>query len=552
MRFLSILTIQILGLCITIQAQTASIQFVHCSSDSALSSVDVWVDTIKIIDDLDFRSSSTRIILDTGIYYNISICPSNSNDTANNFHKDSIIFHFENHNQAFLTGFVTSGYNPFFNINLSVYETLLSAGSIDESAVTFFNAGTDVGVIDITNSTYNNQPIVSALQYSERASYSIIEAFNYIFKFSDNDDQKVIRELEVFLGDLKLGDSAFTLVITGFEDRAANFNGPSLGFHIVRNSGGLFIPVNNALSQIQIINNVADPAFSSLDFYLNNNLASDNLKFRNATGYLEVPSGRILELLAAPNNSSSVNDSLMKIETALEYGKSYVYVLNGLEDQNISPYRPIGFSGLESKKVAGTGYNCDIAWVHGATDMNGVSINETSQLGESLFSNSQYGDFEGYVSIPSANYQIELKDHTTEDVLLNYSAPLSQLGGSAQTWVLSGFIDSSFSDSTNRLGIFVATQVGGPMYELSTSTGFSEPVKNRFSISPNPAANWVQLHNVDDATSYAIYDLDGKLWMNGYSRTDEILDCSTLQSGIYYLLIKQGDYQQSERLVIVK
>ena len=530
--------------------QQATLQFVHCSADSALNTVDIWVDTTKVFDDFNFRTSSSPILMDTGLSMEISICASNSNDTSNSLFKDSIILTNSSRYQVFLAGNITQGYTPFYDLQLSLNEAESTPSLIEHSAFAFYNGASDLDSIDISDITASITQLVADLKFSQLSHYNEIEAFNYVFRIQKGGNTDVIRELKFFLGDQQLMDSAFTVAITGFDNRSANYNGPALGFHIVRNYGGLFIPLDNALTQIQIINNVPEKSLGSLDFYINGNLSADNLKFRSSTGYINVASGRAMELSAANSSSSNSNDSIVRIESQLEYGKEYTFILNGLQDSNISPYRPLTFTEFRSKKTASTGYNCDISWVHGATDLDEISVNETSQLGRSLFSQSTFGNFEEYQSIPAANYQIEIKNELSDQVLLSYSVPFSQIGGSAQTWILSGFSDTNSSDSTNRLGVYVATQLGGQLAELNTPTGIKPANKNGITIFPNPTNGIIRLREVFESIDYSIYGLDGKLWLKGSTHKDFSINLDSLQSGIYFMLLESGDYIQTERLIL--
>ena len=547
----SILFAVLLFVC-TVRSQQASLQLVHCSADSALSKVDVWIDSIKILDDFNFRSSSAQLNIDTGTFMIISLCPSNSIDTSNSFYRDSFKLTNDKYFQVFVTGFVTSGYTPFHEINLSIFEVKAISVLSNYSEFAFFNGASDLGTIDILDITTNISQLVNNLDYSQLSDYNSLEAFNYFLRICEGSGTDIIRELEFFLGDQQLNDSAFTVVFTGFEDRSANLNGPSLGFHIVRSTGGLFIPLDNAFAQIQIIQNVPEKALSSLDFYFNGNLSVDNLQFRTSTGFINVASGRKFELAAAMNNSSTVADSLIRLETELVHGETYTYVLSGLQDQSIIPFKPLTFSEITTKKVASTGYNCDIVWVHGATDVDQVSVLETSQLGESIFSQSSFGQVSDYRTIPAANYQIKVQTDLEETVILSYSVPLSQLGGSAQTWVLSGISDTNTRDSSNRIGVFVATPSGGPLTELNTSTSIQAFSFDGLSIFPNPTAGLLQVQNLRESTNYDVYSLDGRLLQNGSINRNATIDISRLQNGIYYIQFSQGELIDSKRIVLTK
>ncbi|MBT5977488.1 MAG: DUF4397 domain-containing protein, partial [Flavobacteriales bacterium] len=60
--FLKHLTVLVLVFCGGFaQAQTSFVQFANNSADDELISVDVWMDTVQLIDNLSFRSASDPI-----------------------------------------------------------------------------------------------------------------------------------------------------------------------------------------------------------------------------------------------------------------------------------------------------------------------------------------------------------------------------------------------------------------------------------------------------------------------------------------------------------
>ncbi len=76
-----------------------------------------------------------------------------------------------------------------------------------------------------------------------------------------------------------------------------------------------------AQAELQVIHNCADPAAASVDVYVNGALTLDNFNFREATPFLNVPSGVTLNIGIAPSNSSSVNDTLVNIPVVLTAGE---------------------------------------------------------------------------------------------------------------------------------------------------------------------------------------------------------------------------------------
>lgn len=533
--------------------QVAQIQIVHCSADSALSEVDVWIDSVKVFDNVSFRTSTSLFALDTNTGYRISICNANSNDTIGCLYSDSLSFNSADKFQLYISGSVSNGYTPLKPLTLTKSMALRNESNYTGySDFIVFNGSSDIGKIDLAEITINNNLLANDLDFATGTEYNSLESFNYILRLRDSSSTQVIREIAFNLGDQMLSDSAFTLVLTGFVNRSQNLNGPALSLSIVRSQGGVFIPLNNATASLQIIHNSADPSLTSLDFYVNGNLIVDQLKYRNATGYLNVPSGIPFELSVAPANSSSVDDSLSTYHAQLESGKSYVSIVNGLGNTSITPFKPLSISTFESKKSANTGYNCEIAFAHGATDLDAVFIDEVSQINSTLFNQTLFGEITDYQTIPAANYEIILKNVDAESIIKSYRATLSQLGGEAQTWILSGFVDTNQSDSTNRIGIFTAKTAGGPLIELNSATGIDDQAQNRVKIQPNPSAGVFNISGILATANYNVYSIDGTLIKSGIASSTEHFNLESLVNGIYYLSLDLGSNIETHRLVISK
>ena len=83
-------------------------------------------------------------------------------------------------------------------------------------------------------------------------------------------------------------------------------------------------------AELQVIHNAADPAAASVDVYVNGTLTLNNFAFRTATPFVSLPAGIPLNIGVAPDNSTSVNDTLKNFEVTLTSGDRYIAVANGV------------------------------------------------------------------------------------------------------------------------------------------------------------------------------------------------------------------------------
>ncbi|MBK7964694.1 MAG: DUF4397 domain-containing protein [Bacteroidetes bacterium] len=95
-----------------------------------------------------------------------------------------------------------------------------------------------------------------------------------------------------------------------------------------------------AQAELQVIHNSADPAASVVDIYINGNLTLNDFAFREATPYIPVPSGTILNIGIAPGNSMSVNDTLVNIPVTLVQNQRYVAIASGVLNPSLFTANP--------------------------------------------------------------------------------------------------------------------------------------------------------------------------------------------------------------------
>ncbi|MEE4178618.1 MAG: T9SS type A sorting domain-containing protein, partial [Bacteroides sp.] len=105
---------------------------------------------------------------------------------------------------------------------------------------------------------------------------------------------------------------------------------------------------------------------------------------------------------------------------------------------------------------------------HGSTDAPTVSVWETGVGAGQIISDFTYGDFAGYLELPTADYVLEVRTADGETTVVAYSAPLATLGleGAALTVVASGFLNPANNSDGDAFGLFVALASGGDLIAL--------------------------------------------------------------------------------------
>ncbi|HEY1031809.1 MAG TPA: DUF4397 domain-containing protein [Flavipsychrobacter sp.] len=256
-------------------------------------------------------------------------------------------------------------------------------------------------------------------------------------------------------------------------------------------------------ARVQIIHNSPDAAAASVDIYLNGVKTLDNVPFRAATAFLDVPAGVPINVGIAPQNSTTVADTFYNLSTTLTAGAKYIAVANGIESSTgYSPAVPFRVSVYNMGREAATNAaNTDVLVVHGSTDAPTVDVRSGVNT---LVDDIAFGNFAGYLELPTADYKIRVTTTTGATTVQTYSAPLQTLNldGEAIVVLASGFLTPANNSNGPAFGLYVALASGGSLIPLPTT-------------DPEALARVQAIHNCADAAADAV-----DVYLNG----DKLLD----------------------------
>ena len=155
-------------------------------------------------------------------------------------------------------------------------------------------------------------------------------------------------------------------------------------------------------AQVQIIHNAADPAAEVVDIYVQFNhdeIKLEDVAFRTATPFLELPSGTPINVIISPANSQDSHDRIRAFhDIHLQHGETYHIVANGLvshqgfagnPDHRETAFDLFIFENARLESEEESGENVDIRVFHGVTDAPEVGVNAN---GEAIIPGFSYGD----------------------------------------------------------------------------------------------------------------------------------------------------------------
>ena len=223
--------------------------------------------------------------------------------------------------------------------------------------------------------------------------------------------------------------------------------------------------IDPPLARVQIIHNSAAVPVE-VDIFADGELLLGGLDFRHATPFLDLPAGVEIELNIAPAGAG-IDASVFNTTVEFDPDGTYIVVAAGdlIKDTSFNIFK---FD--EGREVANEPANTDVLAFHGSTDAGTVSIWETAFFDGEIIGDFEFGDFEGYLELATANYILEVRDAAGENTIASYYAPLANLGleGQALVVLASGFLNPPPDDKSDPLafGLYVALSGGGPLIPL--------------------------------------------------------------------------------------
>jgi hypothetical protein len=236
---------------------------------------------------------------------------------------------------------------------------------------------------------------------------------------------------------------------------------------------------------------------------VNGNLFFDDFAFRTARGFNAVPAGVELSVAIAPGNSTSVADAIYTEAYTLGADESYIMVASGIvSPTGYMPAQPFSLEVFPTARLAAAGAGTDVLVMHGSTDAPTVDVYESGVLMTTAVNDISYPEFQGYLSLPTDDYTLEVRTADGVTTVVSYSAPLATLGldGAAITVLASGFLDPSMNSNGPAFGLWVATAAGGDLIPLPLTPAMDMAKIQVIHNSADAAAAVVDIYVNDELT----------------------------------------------------
>lgn len=234
-----------------------------------------------------------------------------------------------------------------------------------------------------------------------------------------------------------------------------------------------FTTVSGQSRFIQIIHNSPDTALTELDIYLNDLLIADNIQFRSATAFLEIPdtvNNSNTTIFICPKNSENAINFYYQAAIPPSAG-NYLAVVSGTFFQ--APYSPQQFFRIDfmaNARITGsTPNNADIVIYHGSDDSPTIDIGEVGlNFPDIWIDDLSYGEFSNYRTLDDSIYRIGLYDEESIILAISYAGYFKgpEHDGKAYSLIASGFQLPELNGFGPLFSMFIVGQEGGPFQEM--------------------------------------------------------------------------------------
>ena len=96
--------------------------------------------------------------------------------------------------------------------------------------------------------------------------------------------------------------------------------------------------------------------------------------------------------------------------------------------------------------------------------------------------------------------------------------------------------------------MYIIDYFNGKIFSTAVPLATDNMVKNTIAIYPNPATDFISIANLQEATTYEIYSVDGKQVLAGTIAPDTNIDVQTLAQGMYVVKTANGATQRIVKL----
>jgi len=364
-----------------------------------------------------------------------------------------------------------------------------------------------------------------------------------------------------------------TVVASGFLSPEGNtgVSESNFGLFVVPGQESPFIelpaPDPPQPGKVQILHNSPDPELSQVDIYVNGELAFEDLAYRAATGFLDIPAGAnrvAVSPAGVVDTAWSAFD--FEVETTLnvqqfrEDGLPYIAVAHGVRNEadftnEANSDVGFGIAAVQARLEASNDNNADFIVFHGGVDAPEIDIILEGELFP-IVNDLGFGNFSStYLSLPADDvYTLNLTDRTDNDeVIKAFDLALQEQGGKVFTLLASGLLEAE--EGQDPFALLLADD----------STGFAQPLPELIvdqvrdiseagiEIYPNPVKDILRVTTPRPIDQLSVISLAGQTLAEYQAvQSGRAIDLSDLPVGAYVLRLRVDGEVFRKRIVVAE
>ena len=205
------------------------LQLVHASADTLLSEIDIWLNDSLWFPSFEFETATAFITVPCNDPVSIRVTP--VGDSLITISETTYYLEANQLHRLFLWGiFDQQHYNPSPPLAWHVEtDASISAENNDEFNLHFFHGATDLGAVDLSETTFPLSPLFTNIATGELSPEATFTAENdLVFSLRNSPTQFLFGNYSFTVTALNVAGSSVTLLSTGFRQPANNSNGSAL------------------------------------------------------------------------------------------------------------------------------------------------------------------------------------------------------------------------------------------------------------------------------------------------------------------------------------
>ncbi|MEO1434346.1 MAG: DUF4397 domain-containing protein [Bacteroidota bacterium] len=498
----------------------ARLQVIHNSPDPNAAVVDVYVNGALYEGDFAFREATEFRTVPAGVTLNVGLAPGPGSTPSDIIDTFPLTLAPNDTTIAIATGLLGNMMTPLTVFEEGGIREAAQSGNVEFKIHHGSPNAPEVDAIARTVATLADDVV-----YSNTTDYIAVPEDLYYVDITPADNSSIVATFEVDLNGLG-GGAAFVFA-------SGLLNGtPGFGLYAALADGTIVEFPATTVARAQIIHNSPSP---TVDIYLNGDLFRSDFEFQTATEFFWVPGGQ-QTIDVAPSPSTSVGESIYDITIDFVNGETYVAMATGQAGNMDDPFIILANAGQER---ANDPAEVDLLLYHGAPDAPevDVTVNGSNPL-TILFDDVEYQEYQGYLNVPPADYNLDVQLSDNSATVQTYLAPLAGAAGAAGVVFASGFLND-----TPGFSVLVAFPDGTVLpLSIVTSTVEVNGVVDALDLFPSPADQFATInYGISESTDlqYALFAANGQMVKTGSFGTQssgqytEQISLSDLPEGFY-------------------